>query len=59
MSVAFIPTAADVYEKKDFIEDDRNALLKLGFHVIEIHITGKSQEELFPLFENIDVIFVA
>ena len=59
LTIALVPTAADTYENKPFVEKDRNKLLELGFKVIDINIVGKNEEELKELFKNIDIIFVA
>lgn len=59
LTVAFIPTAADVYEDKSFVEDDRNKLTELGFKILDMNITGKTEEVLQEQLKNIDIIFVA
>lgn len=57
--VAFIPTAADIYENKSFVDDDRNKLSELGFKILDINITGKSEAILQEQLKNVDIIFVA
>lgn len=59
MNVAFIPTAADIYESKPWMESDRQALLDLGMLVEDYDIKGKTEEELYELLKEKDVIFVA
>lgn len=59
MKVAFIPTAADIYENKPWMESDRQALLELGMLVQECDIKSKTEEELYELLKEKDVIFVA
>jgi len=59
LTVAFVPTAWDVYEDKYFVDKDRNKLIQLWFKVIDINITGKTQKILEKQFQNIDIIFVA
>lgn len=59
LTVAFVPTAADPYEDKYFIVSDREKLAELGFHIVDINITDKSEEFLQEQFKNIDIIFVA
>ncbi len=59
LTVAFIPTAADVYEDKSFVDNDKSKLLELGFKILEINITGKNEEILEEQLKNIDIIFVA
>lgn len=57
--VAFVPTAADMYEDKWFVAADRDKLIALGFNVIDININGKDKEALEKEFKTIDIIFVA
>jgi dipeptidase E len=59
LTVAFIPTAADVYENKSFVDDDRNKLSELGFKILDINITNKTEEILQEQMKDIDIIFVA
>ena len=59
LTVAFIPTAADVYEDKSFVDDDRNKLSELGFKILDINIAGKSEEILQEQLKDVDIIFVA
>jgi dipeptidase E len=56
VSIGFVPTAADLYQDKWFVERDRKFLLKKGFKIIGVDIKDRSQlEEL----NNVDVIYVA
>lgn len=59
LTVGFIPTAADVYSDRSFVEEDRDKLLELGFKVTEISISGRSEEGLREELEEVDIIFVA
>lgn len=59
LKVAFIPTAADPYEDKWFVENDRNKLKERKFNLKEIDIKGKSKQELENILKDIDIIFVA
>jgi len=59
LTVAFVPTAADPYEDKYFIINDRDRLAELGFNIVDINIADKSEEFLQEQFKNIDIIFVA
>jgi len=59
LTVAFIPTAADIYEDKSFVEEDKNKLIDLEFKVIEINIAGKTKEILKEQLQKVDIIFVA
>ena len=58
-TIAFIPTAWDLYEDKYFIERDRNKLLELWFPVVDINIAGKTEDWLSKELEGVDAIFVA
>jgi len=57
--VAFIPTAADPYKDKWFIEEDRNKLNEKGFNVKDVDIKGKTEQELLQELKDADIIFVA
>lgn len=57
--VTFVPTAADPYKDKWFIEEDRNKLRQMGFKVKDLDIKSKSKEELLVELKGVDVIFVA
>ncbi|MDP3974255.1 MAG: Type 1 glutamine amidotransferase-like domain-containing protein [Candidatus Daviesbacteria bacterium] len=57
--VAFIPTAADPYLDKGFVEEDRSKLEKMGFDVFDLDIKDKRREELWEQLRSVDIIFVA
>ncbi len=59
LTVAFITTAADPYEDKWFIEEDRNSLKEKGFNVRDIDIKNKTRQELLDELKDNDIIFVA
>ena len=59
LKVAFIPTAADPYENKWFVDDDRNKLKEKGFNVKDVDIKGKTKQELIEELKGVDIIFVA
>lgn len=59
LTIAFIPTAADPYENKYFVDIDRDELLRLGFKVIDINIVGKTEDTLQKLIQNVDILFVS
>jgi len=60
MSVAFIPTAGDVYgDVKPWMYEDRGKLVELGFKVIDFNISGKTEKEVKEVLESVDVIFIA
>jgi len=59
LTVGFIPTAADVYKNKSFVNDDKNKLKELGFNIVEINIVEKTEKDLQKLIKNVDVIFVS
>lgn len=58
-SVAFIPTAADVYQDKPWMEDDKSKLIELGFHISVIDIKNKNPQILEKELAGVDIIFVA
>lgn len=57
--VAFITTASDPYDNKDFVEVDRIALKKYGSEVVEVDVKNKSKEEIREAIYNTDVILTA
>jgi len=59
LAVAFIPTAADPYEDKWFIDEDRDKLKEKGFNVKDVDIKGKTEQELLEELKDVDIIFVA
>jgi dipeptidase E len=59
MSVAFIPTAADLYEDKWFVEDDKKALLDLGFQIVLVDIKNEETAVITQKLQSADIIFVA
>ena len=61
MKVAFIDTAAEVYDKDeaDWLNADREALVKVGFSVIDYTLSGKTKENLQEDLSKFDVFFVS
>lgn len=59
LSVAFIPTAGDMYQEKPWMSADKTKLEELGFQVEEVNIDGKTREELQSQLSSKDIIFVA
>ena len=59
LSVAFIPTAGDLYMEKPWMEADRNKLIDLGFRVYDVDIKEFSKEQLRQKLSTADIIFVA
>lgn len=57
--VAFIPTAADPYERRTFVDIDREALLKKGLKVIDVDIKDKTEKQLSEELKNFEIIFVS
>jgi len=59
LTIAFVPTAADMYEDKWFVEKDRDSLKEAGFNIKDVDIKGKTQRELLEELKDADIIFVA
>jgi dipeptidase E len=59
LTVGFVPTAADPYNDKWFVEADKKALVDIGLKVKEIDIKNKTENELREEFKGADIIFVA
>ena len=59
LTVAFVPTAADVYEDKWFEEADRDKLVEMGFKIIDLPLKNRVKDEVEKILKKADVIFVA
>jgi dipeptidase E len=57
--VAFINTAADLYEDKNFLNLDREKLISMGFLVTDIDLKNTQGAELEKVLLASDIIFVA
>lgn len=58
MKIAFITTAADVYEEKPWMDADKKRLLDLGFSVAEYDLKAKVEAEVEKDLQPYDGIFV-
>ncbi len=58
-SVLFIPTAAEPYESKPWVEEDRSKLIELGFNVVDFDLKGKNENQVKEAVVNKDIVFVA
>lgn len=58
LKVVFIPTAADTYANKWFVDRDRDALRSAGVLFVELDINGKTKEELQHALKGFDVVIV-
>lgn len=59
MTVAFIPTAGDIYEETSWQTRDRDKLTELGFEVEDVDITAIKGEALRQKLVGKDILFVA
>ena len=59
MRVAFITTAADPYEDKSFVENDRDKLIELGLKVVDYDMKKKNKSKLLSDLRDFNVIFVS
>lgn len=57
--VAFIANASDIYEHPDWVKEDREELLRLGFRVTNIDLRKFHAQELHDELMKYDAIFVA
>lgn len=57
--VAFIPTAADTYQDKSFVREDRSRWKELNYTLKEIKLGNKDQSELRKDFRDCDIIYLA
>ncbi len=56
LTVAFIPTAAELYKDPWFMEADKKKLIELGFKIIEIDLNSK---KTVSDLKKSDIIFIA
>jgi dipeptidase E len=59
LTVGFVPTAADPYDDKWFVEKDKKALVDIGLKIKEIDLKDKTEAGLREEFKEVDIIFVA
>lgn len=59
LSAVFIPTAGDPYENKDFVEEDRIALEKMGAKVQILDLKSASKPEIAQALQKADILLVA
>ena len=59
LTVVFIPTAADVYDDKWFVEADRKKLIEMGFKIIELPLKDQTKDAVEAALNKADIIFVA
>ncbi|MEI6510447.1 MAG: Type 1 glutamine amidotransferase-like domain-containing protein [Candidatus Uhrbacteria bacterium] len=58
-NVAFIPTAADPYPERPWIDADRAALVRMGYSVVDVDLKDRTTDGLRDLLSTADVLFVA
>jgi dipeptidase E len=56
VNIGFVPTAADLYQDKWFVERDRKFLFEKGFKIIDVNIKDGFQLEKL---NDVDVIYIA
>jgi dipeptidase E len=59
LTVVFIPTAANVYEDKSFVQLDRYKLVEMGFKIIDFDLRFETKENVAKVLDKADIIFVA
>lgn len=59
LTLAFIPTAADLYPIKPWFYGDKLKLKMMGFKMIEVDLKNKTKAQLFGELEHVDVLFVS
>lgn len=57
--IAFIPTAANPYEDRWFVDKERNELVNKGFRVTDFDIKNRNENKLFSFLSNFDAVVVA
>lgn len=60
LRMTFIPTAAEVEEGSlEWLKEDRQALVDIGYQVTDFTLTGKNQEQVKEMLDNTDFVFVS
>ena len=59
LSVVFIPTAANPYKSKEWMEDDRKKLAELGFNISDFDLNGKKENEVRQVLSRANIVFVS
>lgn len=59
LKAAFVPTAGDPYEDKDFVYVDREALVDIGISVVDIDLKATKHKELENTLSQVDLVLVA
>jgi dipeptidase E len=60
LRMTFIPTAAEVEEGSlEWLKEDRQALIDIGYQVTDFTLTGKNQEQVKEMLDNTDFVFVS
>lgn len=57
-SVAFIPTAGDVYTERPWLDSERKTLVELGYNLVDVDLKNKTAEKLREELAFADIIFV-
>lgn len=58
-TVAFIPTAADPYADKWFVEKDKELLKEMGMKIQEVDLKTEKKDSLLAKLSDFDVIYIA
>lgn len=57
--IGFVPTAGDVYEDASFVQRDRRSLVRLGYHVEDIFLSGSHSNAAAAALASVDAVFLA
>ena len=59
LKVAFVTTASQCYDDKDFVYEDRDVLRQMGFSIIDVDVAVTQGNSLQKLLDTVDIVFVA
>lgn len=59
LSILFIPTGANPYESREWMEEDRDKLKEFGFKVSSFDLKDKTEKEVRIALDNVDIVFVS
>lgn len=57
--VGFIPTASEVENDRSYMLQNKTALQKMGFEIVNIEISTEDKKEIVEKLNNVDALYVA
>lgn len=57
--IGFIATASELDDDRWYMEKDKNDLVNMNYHLIDIDITNETRENIISKFNSVDAVFIA